>query len=241
MSNPPPASNRAAARRPPEGQWKRARRRRRAALVAIAIALCVSAAGLTQLFTRSLHDRGSAPQTDQVVPSSQTVAPPPSPTAGGVATEPPATTTTGHPATPGPTDPVVQAVTLLNAERVKAGCRAVTQNSTLSKAAQLHSADMVLRGYFGHTSPDGFGPGERLTAAGYRWASYGENIARGHQDTQSVVHAWISSPPNRANIVNCAFTEAGAGTYATSDGPVWTLILASTEQGPSQTPSSPKP
>lgn len=115
-----------------------------------------------------------------------------------------------------------EVVALVNTERAKEGCGPVSGNSLLSKAASTHSADMVARDYFSHTSPDGTDPGTRITAAGYRWSTYGENIAKGQQTAESVMDAWMNSEGHRANILNCAFKEIGIGREESSGGPVWT-------------------
>ncbi|MFB4303051.1 CAP domain-containing protein [Actinomadura sp. NTSP31] len=114
-----------------------------------------------------------------------------------------------------------QVVTLVNAERAKHGCRALTVNSKLARAAQGHSADMHARNFFEHTNPDGKDPGDRITAAGYRWSSYGENIAKGQSTPASVMQAWMNSAGHRANILNCGYKEIGVGVVL-SGGPFWT-------------------
>ncbi|HEU5032594.1 MAG TPA: CAP domain-containing protein [Spirillospora sp.] len=114
-----------------------------------------------------------------------------------------------------------QVVALVNAERAKHGCRALTVNSKLARAAQGHSADMHARNFFDHTNPDGKDPGDRITAAGYRWSSYGENIAKGQATPASVMQAWMNSSGHRANILNCGFKEIGVGVVL-SGGPYWT-------------------
>ncbi|WP_329379109.1 CAP domain-containing protein [Streptomyces sp. NBC_01716] len=115
-----------------------------------------------------------------------------------------------------------QVTTLVNSERSKAGCGPVTANSQLETAALRHSQDMAAKDYFDHTSPDGRDPGDRITAAGYRWTTYGENIARGQQTPASVMEGWMNSPGHRANILNCAFKEIGVGVHDASGGPWWT-------------------
>ncbi|WP_225961714.1 CAP domain-containing protein [Actinomadura algeriensis] len=117
-------------------------------------------------------------------------------------------------------------VALVNAERAEKGCGPVRSNAQLTRAAQGHSADMAARGYFAHTSPDGDDPGDRITAAGYRWRSYGENIAKGQSSPESVMRSWMNSPGHRANILNCGFDEIGVGVV-TSGGPYWTQAFGS--------------
>ncbi|WP_173861704.1 CAP domain-containing protein, partial [Streptomyces aureus] len=98
-----------------------------------------------------------------------------------------------------------QVIALVNAERAKAGCGPLSANATLTRAAQGHSEDMAARDFFDHTNPDGAGPGERVTAAGYPWSTYGENIAMGQSSPEQVMESWMNSPGHRANILNCDF------------------------------------
>ncbi|MCX4679381.1 sigma-70 family RNA polymerase sigma factor [Streptomyces sp. NBC_01433] len=126
------------------------------------------------------------------------------------------------PAPPAPPSISEQVTELVNTEREKEGCAPVRGNGLMSTAAQGHSADMATRNYFSHTSPDGTDPGDRLTAAGYRWSTYGENIAKGQRTPADVMSSWMDSPGHRANILNCSFKEIGVGMRNTGSGPVWT-------------------
>ncbi|MFD3531876.1 CAP domain-containing protein [Streptomyces sp. NPDC058664] len=117
-----------------------------------------------------------------------------------------------------------QVVALVNSERAKAGCGPLSANATLTRAAQGHSDDMAARDFFDHTDPDGDGPGERVTAAGYPWSTYGENIAMGQSTPEQVMESWMNSPGHRANILNCDFKEIGVGIH-TADGPYWTQVF----------------
>ncbi|MFI1768355.1 sigma-70 family RNA polymerase sigma factor [Streptomyces sp. NPDC020800] len=121
-----------------------------------------------------------------------------------------------------PAGTVAQVVALVNKERAAAGCGPLAENAQLDKAAQGHSDDMAARNFFDHTNPDGADPGQRITAAGYRWSTYGENIARGQQTPQSVMDSWMNSPGHRANILNCSFKDIGVGVHKGSGGPWWT-------------------
>lgn len=127
------------------------------------------------------------------------------------------------PAAPSATEEVIA---LVNTERAKEGCGPVSGDGLLAKAASRHSADMAARDYFSHTSPDGTDPGARITAAGYRWSTYGENIAKGQRTASAVMESWMNSEGHRANILNCAFKEIGVGKEDSSDGPVWTQNFA---------------
>ncbi|MCT9092757.1 CAP domain-containing protein, partial [Streptomyces sp. ASQP_92] len=129
---------------------------------------------------------------------------------------------TPRPAAPGVPADVQQVLDLVNSERSKAGCSALTTNSKLYDAALKHSENMAAQNFFDHTDPSGAGPGERITAAGYKWSTYGENIARGQADAAAVMDSWMHSSGHRANILNCAFKEIGIGVHHGSGGPWWT-------------------
>ncbi|MET9346419.1 CAP domain-containing protein [Streptomyces termitum] len=117
-----------------------------------------------------------------------------------------------------------QVIALVNAERAKAGCGPLTANATLTRAAQGHSDDMAARDFFDHTNPDGDGPGERVTAAGYPWTTYGENIAMGQTTPEQVMEGWMNSQGHRENILNCSFKEIGVGVQK-DGGPYWTQVF----------------
>ncbi|MEU8542012.1 sigma-70 family RNA polymerase sigma factor [Streptomyces sp. NPDC048717] len=117
-----------------------------------------------------------------------------------------------------------QVIALVNTERSRAGCGPLTGNALLTRAAQGQSDDMAARDFFDHTNPDGDGPGERVTAAGYQWSTYGENIAKGQRTPAEVMEAWMNSPGHRANILNCDFREIGIG-LRTAGGPYWTQVF----------------
>ncbi|MFJ9697650.1 CAP domain-containing protein [Kitasatospora sp. NPDC101183] len=119
-----------------------------------------------------------------------------------------------------------QVLDLVNVERSKAGCGPVTADSRLAGAAQSHSDDMADRNYFDHASPEGEHADHRIEAVGYRWSTWGENIARGQKDPAAVMDAWMNSPGHRANILNCAFKQLGVGVRTGSGGPWWTQVFA---------------
>ncbi|HEX4374518.1 MAG TPA: CAP domain-containing protein [Puia sp.] len=121
---------------------------------------------------------------------------------------------------------------LVNAARAK-GCtcgttvmppvKPLTWNTILAQVALAHSVDMDENNYFSHTGLDGSSPGDRITAAGYIWNSYGENIAEGFSDEQSVMNAWLQSEGHCLNIMNAGFKEMGSG----KDGTYWTQDFGS--------------
>jgi uncharacterized protein YkwD len=116
-----------------------------------------------------------------------------------------------------------QVLTLTNAERAKAGCKALKINSKLTSAAQGHSADMAAKNYFSHDSQDGRSPFDRMKDAGYSFSAAAENIAMGQQTPADVMTAWMNSAGHKANILNCTYTQLGVGYALSNSGsPYWT-------------------
>src|SRR5688572_22297059 len=66
----------------------------------------------------------------------------------------------------------------------------LTWNDKLELAAQKHSSEMNQYNYFSHTSRNGANAGERLTAIGYAWKTYGENIGQGFRSEEEAVEEW---------------------------------------------------
>ena len=109
---------------------------------------------------------------------------------------------------------------LTNDERAAAGIPALQTNSQLTSAAQLHAEQMAAARQLAHTLPDATYPTveDRLTAAGYAWQSYGENVASGYAGPAQAMSGWMQSAGHRANILATSFTEIGAGYALDSDG-----------------------
>ncbi|WP_051755711.1 CAP domain-containing protein [Kitasatospora purpeofusca] len=199
------------------------------------------------------HTASTAPATASGTPRNPTASPSTGTTTGGTAGAPdpgkptavPTTAPTAAPSTakPSPTAPRPTATTapggssnssfaqqvadLVNTQRSQAGCGPLTVDPKLTTAAQFHSDDMADRNFFDHASPDGYHADHRIEAAGYRWSSWGENIARGQKDPAAVMESWMNSPGHRANILNCSFKQIGVGVRTGSGGPWWTQVFAS--------------
>jgi uncharacterized protein YkwD len=106
---------------------------------------------------------------------------------------------------------------LINEQRRSHGLAPLAEDGLLTEAAQAHSEDMVSRGYFEHTTPDGRTVQDRIRATGWGAganASTGENIEwalRAKAAPAAIVAKWMASPPHRADILRSAFTEIGIG------------------------------
>lgn len=91
----------------------------------------------------------------------------------------------------------------------------VAHNRLLERAAAAHAADMARHGLLRHEGSDGSTPAQRVTGAGYRWRSVGENVASGQTTAEQVVQGWLRSPGHCATLMDPAFTGMGVA-YATN-------------------------
>ncbi|KOU13424.1 hypothetical protein ADK52_38785 [Streptomyces sp. WM6372] len=146
-----------------------------------------------------------ATEPTQQPPAAKPARPAPAkPTAPPTAQQPSAPTGTAS-------GPAAEVVALVNKERAKVGCSALTVNPKLTAAALNHSQDMAAHSNMSHTGSDGSDPGERITRSGFSWMTYGENVAYGYSTPEQVMTGWMNSPGHRENILNCAFKEIGVG------------------------------
>lgn len=117
-------------------------------------------------------------------------------------------------------------VALTNAERTAARLRPLAGDPRLTAAAQAHSDEMVARGFYSHTSPDGRQPWDRAAAVGCAHRGIGENIACGQRSAAEVVRGWMDSPGHRASILKPDFTHIGIGFRGGGEaGTYWTQLF----------------
>lgn len=121
-----------------------------------------------------------------------------------------------------------EALRLVNAEREKAALAPLAPSPVLTRAARLHTDDMIVRAYLDHVNPEGLGPWDRAGALAYPSLYVGENLAAGYRDPAEMVGAWMNSPAHRTNILNPSFKEFGIAKG--EGGPLgvyWTLMFGS--------------
>ena len=138
---------------------------------------------------------------------------------------------------------------LINQERRKAGLPELAWNRALNQIARNYSRDMVRRGFFSHTDPEGRGFTERYRRGGFKCAIRtsrnttqlgGENIAYNNlhsgttrrngrtttswntegQIAAAVVRQWMSSTGHRRNILTRHYRREGIGVAIGKDGKV---------------------
>jgi uncharacterized protein YkwD len=110
---------------------------------------------------------------------------------------------------------------LINQNRASFGLQPVAPNVDLREAALSHAQEMVSESYFEHTSPSGLSFIDRIQQFGYmqgtrQWI-VGENLVWGDRELStpdSLVTAWMNSPPHRENLLRPDFNEIGIAAVA---------------------------
>lgn len=108
------------------------------------------------------------------------------------------------------------------------------RRSALQRAAELKGQSVASCRQFSHT-PCGVPVTSGVSAAGYRYATFGENLfaGTGSVTPRQVVNAWLNSPPHRENMLSGKFRHVGAAPVRASgllggvDAVVWTATFAS--------------
>jgi uncharacterized protein YkwD len=110
----------------------------------------------------------------------------------------------------------------------------LTLSRALSDAASRHANDMAARqGALDHRGSDGSEPAERVSQAGYRWETFGENIAAGQSNADAVVAAWLDSPGHCGNIMGPQFTQMGVAFALAPSGNLgvyWAQVFAAPQR-----------
>jgi uncharacterized protein YkwD len=125
----------------------------------------------------------------------------------------------GPPEKPAPklTEDEAKLIELTNQERANEKLAALKPNPVLCRVARAHSANMARQGVMNHVL-DGKGAPDRIKAAGYKYASCGENIGAGDTGLEAVLKAWMNSKVHRDNILHRRFTQIGVGIVTDDKG-----------------------
>ena len=129
-------------------------------------------------------------------------------------------------------------VTLLNADRTERGLIPVRVDTRLMAIARARSVDMVTKGYFSHTQPDGQNVFDILTAKHITWYNAGEIIAWNNYPMDSTASAanrqWLGSPGHYAIVTSTDYNYVGVGLAVDPDTgkKVWTAVYL---KGPDRT------
>lgn len=120
------------------------------------------------------------------------------------------TTTTKPTTAPSPYSAQQQKIlTLVNAERAKAGMSALQLDEKACAAANVRAKEVPV--VFDHVRPSGKSSFTALDEAGVSYIAAGENIAKGYLTAEDVMNGWMNSEGHRANILTASFTHIGVG------------------------------
>lgn len=120
---------------------------------------------------------------------------------------------------------------LHNRQRRSHGLQGLRMNGRLSRAARTHACEMVSHHYFGHASPNGAGPADRVAATGYgRGCSWwmDENILTWSPalSPREAMTKWLQSATHRANILGGRWRDVGIAAIPRSTrGSGLTLVV----------------
>lgn len=106
---------------------------------------------------------------------------------------------------------------------------ALTWDYDLEHAAFVHSSDMANVDFMDHTGSDGSSPGNRISATGYEFSAWAENVAVGHRSIETVMASWMVSEGHCKNIMSADITQIGASAVVNPDtryGTYWTQVFA---------------
>src|SRR5262249_33889607 len=117
-------------------------------------------------------------------------------------------------------------VELTNAERKKADLPPLKPNSKLFAAARAHVTNMARQDKLAHDLDDKT-PEDRITAAGYMFSRWGENIGWRGETPKAAIAEWMDSPIHKDNILNKEFTEIGVAVAKNEKGErYWVQVFA---------------
>ena len=102
----------------------------------------------------------------------------------------------------------------------------------LSRAARLHTREMVKQDKLYHT------PSDKLSKRVTNWTVLGENVGVGG-DVQSLHEAFMASPAHADNVLYDSFRHMGVGTIK-ADGKLWVTVIFEARTNPGTTLSMPR-
>jgi uncharacterized protein YkwD len=113
----------------------------------------------------------------------------------------------------------------MNALRREHGLAPLRLSAGLTSAARKHSTDMATRGYFSHTSANGFSFDRRIARfypMGHkRYWSVGENLLWSSPNVEPAraLDMWLNSPEHRKNMLTARWREIGLAAVHVPSAP----------------------
>ena len=143
------------------------------------------------------------------------------------APQPTAPQTTAPQTTPQPSGNASSLLVLVNQARSQgrscggtalAAAASVAWDTRLEEAARSHSAYQSQVAQLTHTGANGSNAGQRITAAGFPWNYWGENVGWNYPSPTAMLAGWLTSPGHCSQIMDSRFTHVGwarVGAYET--------------------------
>jgi uncharacterized protein YkwD len=100
-------------------------------------------------------------------------------------------------------------VSALNAARAEHGLPLLHEDPQLDAVASDRMKEMEDLEYWDHVGPGRREPFDWYETHDYKFASAGENLARGFESTELLLEAWMESKGHRDNILSPRFRDCG--------------------------------
>ena len=120
----------------------------------------------------------------------------------------------------------------INTEREKEHLGKLKLDPELSKAARVHTREMVRRSELYHT------PSDKLRRRVTNWIVLGENVGVGGS-VSSLHDAFMASPAHRDNVLHASYQHVGIGTMK-DDGRLWVTVIFEAVTDPGTTLRMPR-
>ena len=111
-------------------------------------------------------------------------------------------------------------LSLVNAERLKTGAKALVQSDDMQTVAQMKADDFVAKGYYAHNIP-GINKqysDEMFAHVDGKCEAISENITNNIINAKHALESWMGSPPHRHAILDERYTSTGIGVSQDVDG-----------------------
>lgn len=116
-------------------------------------------------------------------------------------------------------------IRLTNDYRISQGLKPLKENPRLDQAAINKARDILTKGYFDHTSPDGKKFSDWIKEVNYKYFYVGENLAIDFQNNDDVFDAWLNSPEHQENIIKPQYQEIGVSAVKGKIGKRPTIVV----------------
>jgi len=118
---------------------------------------------------------------------------------------------------------------MINNIRADRGLQLLNPNPILGSIARSRSQDMINRGYFSHSTPEGKSLSDILIENGVMYACIAENLSQASPPSWGspniIINLWMNSSLHRTNLLNPHYGQLGLGVADGNGRRVVTLIL----------------